>query len=108
MISEYASVRIVRANGGVSPLGHDIDNEASITAPSKSAKGIYIAWVNYQRRVESMQHFFGYDVYYLSSKHASPPSKLVSYLLQARSMFRIIARERPDVVWLQLPPTFLM
>jgi glycosyltransferase involved in cell wall biosynthesis len=108
MTAEFASIRIVRAGGGLSSTAHDIGNETSSPVQSDGTKGIYIAWVNYQRRVESMQQYFGYDVFYLSSKHGSAASKFVSYLMQAMRMFRIIARERPDIVWLQLPPTFLI
>jgi glycosyltransferase involved in cell wall biosynthesis len=98
MASEFTSVRVVRASGQL-PMGH---------GPRRRPKAIYLAWVNYQRRAESMQRFFGYDLFYISSRHLSPARKLLSYVARAKTMLQIVLQERPDVVWLQLPPTFLL
>jgi glycosyltransferase involved in cell wall biosynthesis len=98
MASEFATVRVVRASDQP-PIGNQ---------PSNKPKGIYLAWVNYQRRAESMQRYFGYDLFYISSRHLAPARKLLSYVARARATLRIVLRERPDVVWLQLPPTFLV
>jgi glycosyltransferase involved in cell wall biosynthesis len=94
MASEFMSVRVVRAS----------ERRAERGGP----KSVYLAWVNYQRRAESMQAYFGYDLFYIGAKHLSPAFKLISYLLRAGKTIQVILRERPDVVWLQLPPTFLM
>jgi glycosyltransferase involved in cell wall biosynthesis len=101
MASEFASVRVVRASDQPSLGGEDV-------VPASKPKGIYLAWVNYQRRAESMQRYFGYDLFYISSRHLSPARKLLSYVVRARKMLQIVLRERPDVVWVQLPPTFLV
>lgn len=106
MALEFASVRVVRASEGASA---DVSQVG--TAPGhgrRAGRSIYIAWVNYQRRAESMQAYFGYDLFYVSAKHLSPAWKFLSYLLRAKTTLQIIHKERPDVVWLQLPPTFLM
>src|SRR5262245_23316277 len=112
MKSEFATVHVVRANGRRSTRENDskVGAEARSSSEQRSAqsKSIYVAWINYQRRAESMQEYFGYDLFYLSSRHHAPISKLVSYLLRAKTTVQIVLRERPDVVWLQLPPTFLM
>ena len=106
MASEFASVRVVRATEGASADVSQV--EAAPGRGRRAGRSIYIAWVNYQRRAESMQAYFGYDLFYVSAKHLSPACKFLSYLLRAKTTMQIVLRERPDVVWLQLPPTFLM
>ncbi|MBA3903423.1 MAG: hypothetical protein C0522_07090 [Rhodocyclaceae bacterium] len=71
-------------------------------------KAIYIAWINYQRRAESMQNYFGYEIFYVATGHVSRRYKIGAYLLQCKRTLDILLRERPDVVWLQLPPNFLV
>jgi glycosyltransferase involved in cell wall biosynthesis len=72
------------------------------------AKQIFIAWINFQRRAESMQSFFGYSLHYVPSPVGKAWKKPAGYLLQAWRTARLIAREKPDVVWIQMPPTFLL
>jgi glycosyltransferase involved in cell wall biosynthesis len=108
MALEFASVRVVRANEGVSARRDVSQTRAAPGAEKRPGRSIYVAWVNYQRRAESMQAYFGYDLFYVSAKHLSPAWKFLSYLLRAKTTLQIIHKERPDVVWLQLPPTFLM
>ena len=102
MALEFASVRVVRATEGalgVSQVG------AAPGHGRRAGRSIYIAWVNYQRRAKSMQAYFGYDLFYVSAKHLSPAWKFLSYLLRAKTTLQIIHKERPDIIWLQLPPT---
>jgi glycosyltransferase involved in cell wall biosynthesis len=73
-----------------------------------SERHLYIAWVKYQRRPESMRSYVGYDL-----RHVPPPfehrfAKPFGYLLQAIETFRLISRQAPDVVWVQSPPTFVL
>jgi glycosyltransferase involved in cell wall biosynthesis len=108
MAAEFASVRVVRASERASARAENPPGDGSPARARSAGRSIYIAWVNYQRRAESMQAYFGYDLFYVSSHHLSPGWKFLSYLLRARATLRIIREERPDVVWLQLPPTFLL
>jgi len=71
-------------------------------------KQIFVAWINFQRRAESMQSFFGYSLHYIPSPVSKAWQKPGGYLLQAWRTARLIAREKPDVVWIQMPPTFLL
>jgi glycosyltransferase involved in cell wall biosynthesis len=112
MTSQFASVRVVRAHAELaaqrSNPGADVSAEGRDAEQGGAVKSIYVAWVDYQRRAESMQRFFGYDLFYVSSKHLSAIYKLMSYVSRASATLRIVLKERPDVVWLQLPPTFLV
>lgn len=71
-------------------------------------KDIYIAWVPFQRRLDSMQPFFGYQTFYVVSQVSSPRLKLLDYLIKSAKTVQIILSNRPKVIWLQLPPTFLV
>lgn len=71
-------------------------------------KQIFIAWINFQRRAESMQPFFGYTLHYIPAPYAKVWQKPVGYLIQAWYTAKLIRQERPDVVWVQMPPTFLV
>lgn len=55
-----------------------------------------------------MQSFFGYKLHYLPPPYAKTWKKPAGYLLQALRTVRLIRQERPDVVWVQMPPTFLL
>ena len=100
MTSELVSVRVVRT--------HEPPEQPDSLQRAAGPRAVYIAWVDYQRRAESMQTYFGYDLFYVSAQHLPPLRKLLSYIMRAKATLQIVLRERPDVVWLQLPPTFLM
>jgi glycosyltransferase involved in cell wall biosynthesis len=71
-------------------------------------KQIYIAWIGYQRRAESMSDFFDFNVYYIKSRIQAKRYKLFSYLSQARRMLLVLWRTNADVVWIQSPPAFVL
>jgi glycosyltransferase involved in cell wall biosynthesis len=71
-------------------------------------KQIYIAWIGFQRRAESMSGFFGFDMHYIDSRSQARRYKLFSYLSQARRMLALLRRTRADVVWVQSPPAFVL
>lgn len=70
-------------------------------------KQIYIAWTGFQRRPESMRPAFNYDLHYVAPPFASRWLKPFGYMVQAWRTLRIVRRTGADVVWIQLPPTFL-
>src|SRR5258708_28329075 len=71
-------------------------------------KQIYIAWIGYQRRAESMSDFFDFNVYYIKSRTQAKRYKLFSYLSQARHMLAVLWRTKADIVWVQSPPAFVL
>jgi Glycosyl transferase 4-like domain len=67
-------------------------------------KQIYITWIDFQRRAESMNQYVDFDLYYLPPPVSRKWLKPFGYLLQAWRTVRIVLRERPDTVWVQSPP----
>ncbi|MFC0205008.1 glycosyltransferase family protein [Novosphingobium soli] len=55
-----------------------------------------------------MQSYFGYEIYFIASRSEGRWGKPLSYIKQARQTLNIIRREQPDIVWVQMPPTFLL
>lgn len=68
------------------------------------SKQIYITWIDFQRRAESMNQYVDFDLYYLPPPVSRKWLKPFGYLLQAWRTARIVLRERPDTVWVQSPP----
>jgi glycosyltransferase involved in cell wall biosynthesis len=71
-------------------------------------KQIYIAWIGYQRRAESMSDFFDFNIHYIKSRIQAKRYKLFSYLSQTRRMLSVLWRADADVVWVQSPPAFVL
>ena len=69
-------------------------------------KQIFIAWEPYQRRPDSMQDFFGYELHFISTPFRSKPLRIVDYLIKAVRTLALLLRKRPDVVWIQIAPIF--
>ena len=68
------------------------------------SKQIYITWIDFQRRAESMNQYVDFDLYYLPPPVSRKWLKPFGYLLQAWRTIRIVLAEKPDVVWVQSPP----
>ncbi len=71
-------------------------------------KSVYIAWASYQRRAVSMQKYLNFDLFHLPPNEGGKLRKLTGYARQAASTLRIIRQSQPDVVWVQLPPNFIV
>lgn len=70
---------------------------------------LYFAWVPFQRRQLSMEDYFEYRSIFLPLKFtANKFSKAFSYLINMVVMLVMLFRERPQVVWIQIPQTFLI
>ncbi len=69
-------------------------------------KGVFIAWVEYQRRVEVLAPFLGLDIYYFSYawETKSKIQKLFSYLLKSIQTLKCLFQSKPDLVLVQFPP----
>lgn len=70
-------------------------------------KQIYIAWVAYQRRPDSMRSAVGYALHFVAPPFTARWLKPLGYFAQAWRTLSLLLRERPDVVWFQQPPNFL-
>ena len=77
-----------------------------VKAPSK--KQIFISWTKYQRRVESMKQHFEFDTYYLGENSHVNILKLLFYIKKSIRTLILLFKENPDVIWIQLPPTFII
>jgi len=71
-------------------------------------KAVYIAWAGYQRRAVSMQKYLAFELFHLPPNEGGKLSKLLGYFRQTASTLGIIRRSKPDVVWVQLPPNFIV
>ncbi|TPE48423.1 glycosyltransferase [Amaricoccus solimangrovi] len=71
------------------------------------SKQIYITWIDFQRRAESMNQYVDFDLYYLPPPVSRKWLKPFGYLLQAWRTIRIVLAEKPDVVWVQSPPSLV-
>ena len=61
----------------------------------------------FQRRVASIDQMLGFEVRYFTPPFARAWLKPLGYLVQAARTARLVLARRPDVVWVQSPPTFL-
>jgi hypothetical protein len=75
--------------------------------PQAHSGQLFISWARFQRRNESMQPYFGYNLHYLPPLFEAGWAKPFSYLVQTLRTLRLIRRLRPQVLWVQMPPTFL-
>lgn len=76
--------------------------------PTPEARSVYIVWAGFQRRALSLQKDFKYDLRHLPTEANGKLSKLHAYWRQARHSIRLASQRSVKVVWLQLPPTFLV
>ena len=69
---------------------------------------LFLAWFPYQRRQVSMSHFFGFTPYFMPHRSASRVLRPIHYVGHSIKTFRMLRRNRPSVVWVQLPPSPLL
>jgi glycosyltransferase involved in cell wall biosynthesis len=84
----------------------DMPASSAKAVQALALKHLYIAWVRFQRRPESMRSFIGYDLLYFPPPYAAKWAKPFGYIRQAASTIAAIRRHKPDVLWFQSPPTF--
>jgi glycosyltransferase involved in cell wall biosynthesis len=75
--------------------------------PHPASKQLYVAWVDFQRRAASMGQFLDFEIAYVPPPVFARWLKPFGYLVQAARTGRRVLSTRPDVVWLQSPPSFL-
>ncbi|PAC34380.1 glycosyltransferase [Caldifermentibacillus hisashii] len=70
-------------------------------------KNVYFVWREYQSRVEFMEKDFGFKTFYLPTPN-NKILKLIKYAMNIFTMLTILIKNKPEIIWLQLPPSFLM
>lgn len=55
-----------------------------------------------------MQPYLGYSLYHLPPAEGGKFSKLIGYVKQSLATIQLVRTSKPDVVWVQLPPTFIV
>ena len=71
-------------------------------------QNIYVVWADFQRRAVSFTDMFAFKVTHMGTGSRSRIGKLFRYLGRMVATWRLISNEKPDQVWLQIPPNFLI
>ncbi len=71
-------------------------------------KNIYVAWVKFQRRAVSMESFFDYDCIHITSLFKHKYFRIFDYVIKSIKTLGYLFKYKPNVVWIQLTPTFLL
>ncbi len=71
-------------------------------------KQLFVAWVKFQRRSASMQPYFGYELEFISFAFKNRILRPLEYILKSWKTFILFWREKPQIIWVQLPPTPLL
>lgn len=99
---------------GIANVGVSRPNNAAIPAAVKAAtratgKSVYIAWASFQRRQVSMVPYCGFETVFLPvQRPINRIRKGWAYFRNAFATMEILRRQRPEVVWMQLPQVPLM
>src|SRR3954469_15742405 len=68
---------------------------------------LFVIWKSFQRRPETLASYFGIKIEYVTSGFSSKVLKWFDYLVKGVKTIRLLHRNRPEVVWVQVPPTFI-
>jgi hypothetical protein len=71
-------------------------------------KSLMIAWVGYQRRADAMQDYWGYRLCHFPNRFSSKYLRVFDYFWKFVLSLGELLRMRPDVVWIQVPPSMLL
>ncbi len=71
-------------------------------------KQCFVAWTPYIRRPDSMRDFFGYELHFIAISFKYRLLKPFEYIVKMGLTLWLLARKRPDVVWIQLAPSLLL
>ena len=71
-------------------------------------KNIFIVWRNFQARVNSMKEEFNYEDIYFDKSYSNKKLRPLEYLIKSVKTLTYLMKKRPDIIWLQLPPTPLL
>lgn len=83
--------------------------ETNLNKNTKSpAKQIFVAWTSFMRRPESMQPYFGYKLFFMAPPFEKRWLKPLGYLINILRTLHLFFSNRPNVLWVQLAPPFLL
>lgn len=69
---------------------------------------LFVAWVPFQRRPLSMRGHFNYELEFLTLSFSSRLLRPLEYFIKSSKTLFLFLQKRPEVIWLQLPPTLLL
>ncbi len=70
-------------------------------------KTAFLAWIDYHRRSDLLAQHLGATTYFI--QHGAPGGLIktaIRYLVQAWRSWRVLSKDRPDIVFVQNPPIF--
>jgi glycosyltransferase involved in cell wall biosynthesis len=68
----------------------------------------FYAWITYQRRNASMQSYFNYELKFIHSFIKQKWLKPFDYVLKGIWTAYLLLKNKPQILWVQLPPSPLM
>jgi hypothetical protein len=68
---------------------------------------LFVIWWRFQRRPETLATYFGFKIEYVRSGFSSKILRGLDYLVNSVKTIRLLHRNRPEVVWIQVPPAFI-
>jgi hypothetical protein len=71
-------------------------------------KQLFLAWVAFQRRAVTMQSYFGYDLHHINLSFKRKWLRPFEYLVKAWQSLALMLRDRPEILWVQMPPAPLL
>lgn len=85
-----------------------MDNLSISYLEEQSSKQLFISWVAFQRRNVSMKEYFDYQNIFNEFAFKNRLLRPLEYLFKSVKTIAIYIGEKPDTVWIQLPPSFLL
>lgn len=71
-------------------------------------KQLFIAWVTFIRRPDSMQDFFQYELCFVDVNYSKRIYKPIEYAVKTVKTWNLLRSKKPDILWIQLAPTLLL
>lgn len=76
----------------------------AVNAPQQ----LFLAWVRFQRRAVTMQSYFDYDLYHINLSFKQKFLRPFEYVIKAWQSLGLMLRQRPEIIWVQMPPAPLL
>lgn len=71
-------------------------------------KQLFVAWTPFMRRPDSMQRHFGYELIFVALSFNNRKFRPLEYLIKMWKTLGHYLSKKPDIIWIQLAPTFLL
>jgi len=69
---------------------------------------IFVAWISFQRRIVSMEAYFGYEPICIPVLFKQWFLKPLDYFLKTAQTLTVFLKQKPQVIWIQQPPSPLL